>query len=213
MRSYLILLSIVIAASACKHKPSPAPSSPAEDTPGPAISLGVYPLAVGHMWVYDSGDTITSVADTVINGTLTTKLIKSNGHYSYAIYCSNTSDGLRLIATNCSFPSVYASLVVTTLDNPSQLNILATPVTFTALPVALRSSWDAHVPNMKYAERQWLNYLTTTTPAGTFNCAVVRSGSLDEYYSEKGIVKLVDHPECFAAPCPEIVTRLVYVNF
>ena len=213
MRSlcFILMFSPFFGSTACKkHNNSPATSSET-DVPGPAIQLNSFPLKPGNMWVYDSGDTIRVVADTVINGVAATKLTKNNAHYSLAVYCTNLPDGLHMLAANSS--NAFETLTVPVLDDPAPLVVPDPSVQFTKLPVSLDGSWEAHIPNMKYSTRQWVKYVTVTTPAGTFNCVKMSAGYFDEYYSDKGIIKRVDHPECFAAPCPDMITKLVYVNF
>ena len=184
------------------------------DTPGPVISLNSFPLTVGNMWVYDNGDTIRAVTDTTIGGITATKLVKRNGNYTAAIYCANQADGMHVLGSNWKFgfeeltgPLYSGSEAGDTVQypNPSILMI--------KLPVAITNSWDVHIAGYEHFRRQWVSYVTVTTPAGTFKCVKMTTPDLNEYYSDKGLVQTVGITECLVAPCPVFVTKLVYVNF
>lgn len=214
MNRTILLLTLLVVFAACRHKDTSTDTvvTTTADVPGPPIALGEYPLAVGHMWVYDSGDTIRAVADTVINGMTVTKLTKTNTHYTHTVFCVNKPDGLYMVAAN--FANAFLSLMNPAYDVPlDTLKIPDTAVRFTRLPVNIGAIWEAHIPNMRNSERMWIGFVTTTTLAGKFNCVKLNAGYCDEYYSEKGLVKQVDHIECFVGPCPEMSTKLVYVNF
>lgn len=208
--AYLIFLLI----SACTHdKKSATIDKNDDDKAGPVIQPGAYPLATGHMWIYDNGDTIKAVSDTTINGIYATKLVKTNGNYKAAVYCANMTEGLCIVATNWkrffntfTYPYSPEDTISSTLIIPDA------PILMEQLPVD-NSSWTVQVPTYVNYHRQWMGYVTTTTPAGTFDCVKLRTDAHYEYYSSKGLVKTEDIITCITAPCPLPKTKLVYINF
>ena len=184
------------------------------DIPGPVISLSNFPLTVGNMWVYDNGDTLRAVADTTIGRITATKLVKKNGTYTAAIYCANLADGMHIIGSNWKYgfeeltgPLFAGYEAADTIEYP------APSILMMKLPVNTGLSWEANVPGFEHFQRQWLGYVTVTTPAGTFNCVKMNTANENEYYSNKGLVQTIEATECLVAPCPVFTIKLVYVNF
>ena len=216
-----VMLMALVSTSCRKKMPvmGTDPNGYEIDIPGPAIQLNSFPLTVGHMWVYDNGDTIRVVKDTTIGGIDAFKITKTNSGHTGRIYYANMSDGLHLLAT--SWPNAYSAGITAPLypDVATKDSLLYPDSSFLALklPAAIANSW---VPvftatSSFMVQKTWDSYVKVTTKAGTFNCVKLKSngGYYTEYYSDKGLIKVAEEVNCFTSPCPPLYTYLVYVNF
>ncbi len=164
------------------------------------------------MWVYDNGDTLRVITDTIINGMTAEKLVKTNRASVEISYYANQPTGLYLLGTNARPYS---------LENPyggfgtEALTIFSTPMLLVKYPVIFNDEWSTNEPGAPYSRRSWVSFVSITNSIGTFNCAKLNSvdGHAIEYYSDKGLIRAINQPECFTTPCPPIVTNLIYVNF
>jgi len=162
----------------------------------------------GYTWVYDSGDTIRVGADTVINGIAACQVVKTNNGGKAISYYANRTDGFYLLGTNAKpyafgGNGFYADSAI----------LFNNPILLAKFPVTLQKEWDTRVPLSKNDLRKWASYVTITTKAGRFNCIKLSGNHIDEYYSLKGIVRIVNYVDCITAPCPPVVTDLVSYNF
>jgi hypothetical protein len=213
-KPHLIILILIVFGLSCTKKSKVTSNGAPQDPPGPAIQLSSYPLNVGNMWVYDNGDTIRAVADTTIGGMNATKMVKTNKRYSAIFFCANTEDGFYVVASNWTHALEGFTCPIDAGSGGGPDILLATPpVLFAKYPIDTANAWDAHVPGYNHFMRQWNGYFTVSTRAGKFNCARMSTGMYTEYYSSKGLVQTVEYDQCDIAPCPVIVTKLIYVNF
>lgn len=214
MKLLCLLWSLLLFSPACKKKRTTLAGNngPLTEVPGPAIQLDHFPLKTGNMWVYDNGDTLRVTMDTMINGMAAQKLERRNRTNATISYYANNPDGLYLLGTNAR---PYSLLVPNGGFSYEPMTIFSAPMLIARYPVSFNNEWNTNEPNAPYARRKWMNYVSITNAAGTFNSAKLSTvgGNLTEYYSDKGLVRVILQPQCFAAPCPPMVANLVYVNF
>ncbi len=214
------LMLVALVSTSCRTKmplTSTDPNGYETDVPGPAVQLNSFPLIVGHMWVYDNGDTIRVVKDTTIGGMAAFKVTKTNSGFIGNMYYANLSDGLHLLATNWTFAYSFGLTGPISPDFGLRDSLLYPDATFLELkfPATLGTSWEpVFTTTSSYRiMKQWDKYVKVTTKAGTFNCIKLESNYLTEYWSEKGLIKVAETVECLVGPCPPLYTHLVYVNF
>ncbi|PZF75021.1 hypothetical protein [Taibaiella soli] len=199
MRISIYLLSFLIFIAACK-KEDPGPLHyfvlPADSDCAPVL-LDSFPLTQGHVWIYDSGDTMRTLADTIINGSKTTKLCIGQGANLVNYHLKNASDGFW----NLAFPLDSATprnagLSAYLYDMNSVGNSLnAVPIRLMKFPIVLNDTFSSGENYFgEYYQSQWITFKRITTVAGTFDCAVLKvqsSGAQSwyRYYSTKGLVR------------------------
>ena len=209
-KAYILLLGTLLACACTNRHGGDQITTTSDETPGPVVQLHSFPLLVGHVWVYDNGDTLQAVSDTVINGSTAVKMVKINGTATEVSYYTNTSAGFYQAGTN----SLYHAL-----ENPMGFIIdspkfFSEPILLAQFPADTGVSWSSHDPAYEYYSRKWASYVTISAKAGKFNCIelISNSGAI-EYYSDKGLVRVKTTVECFVAPCPTPTTTLVWTNF
>jgi hypothetical protein len=178
-----------------------------EDVPGDSISVGSFPLALGHAWTYhvkaqtfaqnDTPDvkeydiTIRVAADTLVNGFHLYKMVmdtaaSTNGEpflsddvaEFFPSYYVQTASGLYYLK--------YISQVDAAFINQS-LQILQYPA----------SPWHYHYLNSSYhPEKQTMGFYKVATPLSDFNCLKIHVASyagdykfIDQYFSDKGLIR------------------------
>jgi hypothetical protein len=215
-RLYLIAAVLLFSMLACKKSKQPGtPATTAfKDTSGSFVQVDSFPLTIGNMWVYDNGDTIRAVADTMIGGARAVKLVKSNAGFTVAVYCANRTGGCYIVASKVRNAFIGFTVCPFSTSSDSVLVVPDTATLLAKLPVDTSASWEAHVPEYPTFTRRWTSYVTVHNAAGTFDC-IKNTGDFTyaDYFSRKGIVRYYIQPICFMGPCPPFVTNLVYVNF
>lgn len=194
MRTLFWLFAFLVFVAACK-KENPGPLHyfvlPADSDCAP-VTLDSFPLAPGHIWIYSTGDTMSTFGDTTINGASVTRLKIAKGAKEMTYYLRNASTGLSCDATQ---------------GNPSEINLHYmswpddslhfSPLLIAQHPVVLTDTFYSreygYYPNDLFYSR-WLAFKRITTPAGSFDCAVLMvqsSGAQSwyRYYSAKGLVR------------------------
>ncbi len=215
--TYLATLTITLFLfSACGKKSTPTPvphyiGPYVNDTLGPVIQLDSFPLKVGNMWVYDNGDTIRAVSDTIINGNHAVRVIRNNDVQSVIMYFANMPGGFYQISGYSRFPGFAYSSVMSLNSTDDSLILYQTPAYLANFAADTDVLWNSF---KTYGNRHWMKYVQVTTPLGVINCKKMFTEYGYEYYSDKGIVKVL-------APLPVALkggnnlayTTLVYVNF
>ena len=211
---HLLLVITIILYASCKQSSNnnniAALALPA-DVAGPVVQVDSIPLQVGHQWIYkkmnqvisqytnqttsklsmpDSGSvTISSVTDTLVNGVRFTRLSASTSG-SLFLFSIGDDNGYYINLFEGTHRITNFSHTDTTYLIDSTDNIMRTPN-------RLNTIW--YTPN---GVRQWMGYVTVTTPAGTFNCVKLHyTGSFgngedywaDQYYSTKGLVQEIQY--------------------
>ncbi len=209
-KAFLIPILWLSLLTACK--PDKIDTAETDEKAGPQITPGDYPMQTGHIWVYDNGDTIKAMGDTTINGISTRKMVKKNGTNSATAYYANLSGGWCLVAsTSTAMFNIFTDPSETT-DTAHTLHIPDQPAAMNKQPVTTLD-WQVNIPGVTSYTRRWVGYYTIKTPAGTFDCVKLSTGTAFEYYSTKGIVRTDRVVTCVTSPCPTLKAQLIYVNF
>ncbi len=173
------------------------------------VQLNSYPLAIGNSWKYYTESHIADstgvnflnayydnywevVSDTIINGSVCTKISQLDSNYDGSIHLSHTYytnkiDGLYGLAvenigglfflkttdftaqTQFNFPGPFVNTILAT----DTVFIPDTSLRLLSFPSNVNDIWlsyEYNKPVPDIIKRKWIAYKTITTSAGTFNC-------------------------------------------